>query len=367
MERGGPRRGDEPPELQQARESVRTGLREIQLTLPRASGDLTRARRYCGPFRLDHLRYENAHRAFVINVGVDLEGWEWSLDRTRRLCQYVSTERVIGLVVLLCCLVLTLAGALRAGRSALLGESSACAFVVASIGCVSVPTLQFSRSFGRLLGCLWATSDGLEEALDTLGNVSEEMRWELVQAIGDRASPGAASEAVPSPTGPDPPRAMLAPSAACDLDKPRGIKVSYGSVFVENTKAEPLYVRIVEGNRPPPNPDPPGGDSGAKGTLRLVAGGFEYRGHFRELGGNARKVLEQLLLSRWRTVSAADLKKTVWKDESALSYPQPAKDAVHDLRVALRAALKATGTEAIKDPVPCIDRGESLTWKLEMP
>ncbi|MCI0461954.1 MAG: hypothetical protein L0Z62_33805 [Gemmataceae bacterium] len=66
-------------------------------------------------------------------------------------------------------------------------------------------------------------------------------------------------------------------------------------------------------------------------------------------------------------MSAADLKKTVWKDESALSYPQPAKDAVHDLRVALRAALKATGTEAIKDPVPCIDRGESLTWKLEMP
>jgi DNA-binding winged helix-turn-helix (wHTH) protein len=97
-----------------------------------------------------------------------------------------------------------------------------------------------------------------------------------------------------------------------------------------------------------------------KPPLEIIEGGFIYQGKDHKLSGKPLQVLREFLGAKYYRQSAADLQKAVWKDaETGL---ETIKNAVSDVRKALRQA--GIGTN---DPIPCVDRGANLAWRLELP
>jgi hypothetical protein len=107
--------------------------------------------------------------------------------------------------------------------------------------------------------------------------------------------------------------------------------------------------------------------TGVNAGLELIAGGISYRGHPVDLVGRPRQMLEALLRSRWRRLTAADLCKEMEVDTTYATFPeQVIKDTACTLRAALRAVIKAAGQEC-GDPIRSVGKGADLTYSLEMP
>jgi hypothetical protein len=107
-------------------------------------------------------------------------------------------------------------------------------------------------------------------------------------------------------------------------------------------------------------PTPPEDDR----ALRLIPGGFSYRGTSHDLAGRPREMLEALLGSPERRLTADQLRVAMKVDDAGVVYPeQVVRDTAGKLRAALRAAAGAAG-QACEDPLPSIGRGRELTYTL---
>ena len=96
----------------------------------------------------------------------------------------------------------------------------------------------------------------------------------------------------------------------------------------------------------------------------IVPGGFEYRGATIPLAGKPLQVLRRFVESRTKRLTADALIRSVWEGNA---NEQNVKDAIGDVRDALRKALRLAGVKRKSDPLPCVDWGPELAWMLEMP
>jgi hypothetical protein len=111
---------------------------------------------------------------------------------------------------------------------------------------------------------------------------------------------------------------------------------------------------------------------GADGDVRLkyipeltfVPGGFVYRNEFTPLSGYPLKCLRAFGGNRWRRQTAGDLKR-VLGDDGGMMDDKAVKANVWKVRQALRSAMKQAKVEGPKDPLPVVDRGPGLAWRLE--
>jgi DNA-binding winged helix-turn-helix (wHTH) protein len=97
----------------------------------------------------------------------------------------------------------------------------------------------------------------------------------------------------------------------------------------------------------------------AEEQLRLVPGGFSYRGGpVINLPGKPLAVLQELLKSPYRRVDCDHLLATVWGVDS-MGTKQNVIDVMMQLRAALRKATKR------REPLPCVSRGGfNPAWEL---
>jgi hypothetical protein len=105
-------------------------------------------------------------------------------------------------------------------------------------------------------------------------------------------------------------------------------------------------------------------------TICMIAGGFVYRKHKENLVGKPWCVLNELVKSKTKRVTAADLLRSqtgIWPIDS-LATTENVRDAIEVARAALRKALGAAKVKnPPRDPIPCVDRGPNLAWELTMP
>jgi hypothetical protein len=78
-------------------------------------------------------------------------------------------------------------------------------------------------------------------------------------------------------------------------------------------------------------------------------------------------VLIEFTRNRWGQVSAKSLLNC-----QDLDWGTAGEENVKDVIVAVRAALRKVISDAgvnvhSTDPIPCIDKGSNLSWKLQMP
>jgi hypothetical protein len=108
----------------------------------------------------------------------------------------------------------------------------------------------------------------------------------------------------------------------------------------------------------------------AESTICMIPGGFVYRRHKEDLAGKPWGVLNAFVNSATKRLTAADLLKPqsgIWAVDS-IATADNVKDAVEDVRAALRKVLSAAKVEnSPRDPIPCVDRGPNLAWELRMP
>jgi hypothetical protein len=106
--------------------------------------------------------------------------------------------------------------------------------------------------------------------------------------------------------------------------------------------------------------------------LTLIPGGFTYRGcdgttREYELTGQPITMLRALFGAYMKRVTANKLRRLFGFDDEKDIMPEDAiKDAAKKLRAALRIALKEGGF-IVDNPVPSIDRGRNLAYKLVLP
>jgi hypothetical protein len=99
-------------------------------------------------------------------------------------------------------------------------------------------------------------------------------------------------------------------------------------------------------------------------SILVKPGGFVYRRKEHRLAGKPLAILKEFVATKDRVLTAATLQNTVWND-SVIGLDN-VRSHIATLRAALRKALKVEGRGAKKDPLPCIDRGRDLAWKLDM-
>jgi hypothetical protein len=102
-------------------------------------------------------------------------------------------------------------------------------------------------------------------------------------------------------------------------------------------------------------------------TLRLIDGGFEYRGMANDLTGRPRAMLESLLTAAHHRCTIDTLRGLMNVNDEDVNFPeQVIRGTASTLRAALRAAVQQAGL-ACPDPLPSTGRGKDLTYRLEMP
>jgi hypothetical protein len=120
---------------------------------------------------------------------------------------------------------------------------------------------------------------------------------------------------------------------------------------------------------PPPLPEVGAGAPAEPRPLEIIPGGFILQRNGRPVTGNLSgkpwEVLKAFTASRTGRVTAKDLLATVWEADT-LATAQNVKDAVTGVRKALAKALEATPPYDEHDPLPCVDRGPDLAWKLDL-
>lgn len=83
------------------------------------------------------------------------------------------------------------------------------------------------------------------------------------------------------------------------------------------------------------------------------------------ISGKPLQVLKDLAIAPEKRRTAAELQDSIWGDDSE-AFVDTVKNAVSDLREILRVVARKNKIRT-KDPIPCIDCGRNLAWKLTFP
>lgn len=100
----------------------------------------------------------------------------------------------------------------------------------------------------------------------------------------------------------------------------------------------------------------------ASDALEFVPGGLVFAGVYQPLRGKPLAVLKRLAAARWGC-TWHDLADSVWGQDAPIE-PNTVACAVVKARGALRAAVAAAGSPCPADPIPCVDHGRQLAWRL---
>jgi hypothetical protein len=114
-------------------------------------------------------------------------------------------------------------------------------------------------------------------------------------------------------------------------------------------------------------PDSQPSSDQAGGALSTEAGGFRYKGKFKDLTGKALQVLTRLVGARNRAVNLAQLRDAFWTDEEV--GDETIHSAVAAARNALRDAMRTVGDlgrDQDCNPIPAVDRGAALAWRIDL-
>ncbi|MCA9053409.1 MAG: hypothetical protein KDA75_06210, partial [Planctomycetaceae bacterium] len=96
-------------------------------------------------------------------------------------------------------------------------------------------------------------------------------------------------------------------------------------------------------------------------TLEFIPGGFRYAGQVIPLRGKPREVFEKLARSPLKRLTLEIAAKEIWTDGRGVT-PENFQKAISQIRAVLMPLIHAD-----QDPIPCIDRGKALAYKLELP
>jgi hypothetical protein len=101
--------------------------------------------------------------------------------------------------------------------------------------------------------------------------------------------------------------------------------------------------------------------------ITLVPEGFQLLGGGVEsLPGKPLAMLQAIMATRHRRMTATDILKTLWRDNFISNPEQAVKDTASKLRLALRDALRRTGIAELGDPLPSTGQGADLTYQLDL-
>jgi hypothetical protein len=102
------------------------------------------------------------------------------------------------------------------------------------------------------------------------------------------------------------------------------------------------------------------------GRLKVVPGGFSYRGRTHNLVGRPLAMLVALLGSPLRRLGVDELRSAMGIDDEAVMWPdQVIRDTAAKLRKALKRAASEVGL-ATDHPLTRVGRGADLTYELRM-
>jgi hypothetical protein len=134
--------------------------------------------------------------------------------------------------------------------------------------------------------------------------------------------------------------------------------------------AEPIVNVLKQLQRNNETSDELQANQGKGSAICMIAGGFVYRTHKEDLAGKPWGVLNAFVKSTTKRMTATDLLKSqtgIWSEDS-VATAENVKDAIEDVRAALRRALGAAKVEnGPRDPILCVDRAANLAWELRMP
>jgi hypothetical protein len=112
----------------------------------------------------------------------------------------------------------------------------------------------------------------------------------------------------------------------------------------------------------------PAGANGEEQTaiagLTFSPGGFRYKTADVRLNGKPLIVLKSVAESRSHTRTAAELYDLLYGDKEDRREVATVRTHVAKARKALREALRSAGVAFAADPLPRVDRGPALAWKL---
>jgi hypothetical protein len=102
--------------------------------------------------------------------------------------------------------------------------------------------------------------------------------------------------------------------------------------------------------------------------LEVLPGGIRYGEVTVELSGKPLACISEIVDAHGQRLDAERLRERVWGRESYTEI-STVKNAVADARDALRKLARLAGIPIDKhfDPLPCVDRGKNLAWKLAFP
>jgi hypothetical protein len=109
----------------------------------------------------------------------------------------------------------------------------------------------------------------------------------------------------------------------------------------------------------------PGGGAGPGCPLTFRPGEVVYKGYVIPLSGRPWQVLKEIASVPGRGRSAKDILRALWPDGEI--EPGTVNSHVSAARQALQKALHEMGIESPADPLPVVDRGELLAWRLDLP
>src|SRR5262249_25682227 len=95
------------------------------------------------------------------------------------------------------------------------------------------------------------------------------------------------------------------------------------------------------------------------GANEKIPGGVFYPGVQMDLSGKPWEVLKAFVESRLKRQSCQQLLAAIWS-ESEYASEQNVKDAISEVRTALKQASRKAGMRKPKDPLPCVDKGRNL-------
>lgn len=116
---------------------------------------------------------------------------------------------------------------------------------------------------------------------------------------------------------------------------------------------------------PTPDQDRTSNQVPGDSRLRILDGGYVYFGHENQLCGKPLAVLKELLVASDKRCSLEHLLAAIWPGTPI--QPEVVTRHVSTLRNSLRRAMKKAKKRSPKDPLPHIDRGSNLAWRLDLP
>lgn len=102
--------------------------------------------------------------------------------------------------------------------------------------------------------------------------------------------------------------------------------------------------------------------------LEVLPGGIKYGNEIVELSGKPLACIRELVDASQNRLNWNTLRNRVW-GEDAYTEKNTVKNAIKDARDALRKLARESGMRVDRgyDPLPCVDQGKDLAWKLSFP